>query len=231
MKKGKNCKNCSEKCNDCAARQAKEFEMEVDEEIQQERLTAFWKKYSWLIYSLVILVLASVVGFESYNTWRTKTRLKESDLFEEATLALLSGQTQKAITDFGELSQNGKTGYRILAQFELADIQMREDNRKEALDTLKTAVETTKDSDPLHHIALLSYVGYQLDEGNPDELIQILTPTLNNPYFQGMATELTAILLKKQNKQDEAKQLIQKALDNPNTTSDTASRLNHLLGE
>ena len=111
----KSCNNCHGKCESCAERQAKAFELEVDEEIQQERLTQFWKKYSWLVYTAVILILASVVGVESYTAWRAKTRLKESDLFEKSIILATNEHTEKAITGFKELSDNGKTGYRILA--------------------------------------------------------------------------------------------------------------------
>ena len=227
----KNCKNCQGKCSDCAERQAKEFELEVDEEIQQERLSQFWKKYSWLIYSLVFLILAGVVGYESYNTWWKKTRLTESDLFEKSVILAGNEHTEKAIAGFEELSLSGRTGYRILAQLELADIYMKNGEKEKAIALLKTAAKNTKASDPLHQVIVLSLVSYQLDDGQPDELLNTLKPVLDDANFQGLATELAVILLKKQNKLDEAKTLIQKALANSNITPNTKARLNNLLGE
>ena len=227
----KDCKNCHGKCETCAERQAKEFELEVDEEIQQEQLTQFWKKYSWLIYGVVILILASVIGIESYTTWRTKTRLKESDLFEKSVILANKGLTERAIPGFEELANNAKTGYRFLAQLELADIQVKTGEKEKALNLLKTAVQSTKSSDPLHQVAVLSLVSHQLDEGDADELLTMLQPVLDDVNFQGLATELAVILLKKQNKVDEAQKLIQNALANTNTAEETKARLNSLLGE
>lgn len=227
----KSCNNCHGKCESCAERQAKAFELEVDEEIQQERLTQFWKKYSWLVYTVVILILASVVGVESYTAWRAKTRLKESDLFEKSVILATNEHTEKAITGFKELSDNGKTGYRILARLELADLWMKNGEKENAIKLLKTTVQDTKSSDPLHQIAILSLVSYQLNDGNPDELLKDLQPALNDDNFQGLATELAILLLKKQNKTDEAQKLIQKALANTNITPATKTRLNSLLGE
>ena len=227
----KDCKNCQGKCETCAERHAKEFELEVDEEIQQERLTQFWKKYSWLIYGVVVLILAGVIGFESYTTWRTKTRLKESDLYEKSVILVNNEHLERAMTGFEELANNGKTGYRVLAQLELADIQMKSGEKEKAVNLLKMAVQDTSASDPLHQVAILSFVSYQLEDGNPDELLSVLQPVLNDVNFQGLATELAVILLKKQNKIDEAQKLIQKALANTGTAEETKARLNSLLGE
>ncbi len=229
--KQKDCKKCKGECENCAERQAKEFELEVDEEIQQERLTQFWKKYSWLIYTTVIFILAAVVGFESYHAWQTKVRLRESDLFEKSILLANNDHIAKAIAGLEELANNGKTGYRTLSQLELADIWMKTNEKDKALNILKVAIQTTKASDPLHLITVLAYVSYQLDTDQPDELLAILQPALDDEYFQGLATELAVILLKKQNKLDKANSLFHDALANKNTTQNTKARLNTLMGE
>ncbi len=227
----KNCKTCPKKCENCAEHQAKAFELEVDEEIQQERLSLFWKKYSWLVYTLIILILACVLGFESYSSWRTKIRLAESNLFEKSVLLSNNGHTEKAVIGFEELSNNGKTGYRVLAQLELADLSAQKGEKEKAIDLLKKAVQSTETSDPLHQITVLSLVSYQLDEADPAALLETLQPVLEDTYFQGLATELAVVLLKKQNKQDEAENLIQKALQNDHLAPTTKTRLNSLLGE
>ena len=227
----KNCKTCPKKCENCAEHQAKAFELEVDEEIQQERLSLFWKKYSWLVYTLIILILACVLGFESYSSWRTKIRLAESNLFEKSVLLSNNGHTEKAVSGFEELSNNGKTGYRVLAQLELADLSAQKGEKEKAIDLLKKAVQSTETSDPLHQITVLSLVSYQLDEADPAALLETLQPVLEDTYFQGLATELAVVLLKKQNKQDEAENLIQKALQNDHLAPTTKTRLNSLLGE
>ena len=70
-------------CDDCRKCQERAFELEVDEDLQQERLNKFWKKYSWLVYTAVVLILATTAGVQFYQSWRTKLRLAESDIFEK----------------------------------------------------------------------------------------------------------------------------------------------------
>lgn len=225
----KNCNSCNKnKCPSCAECQAKAFELEVDEEIQQEQLARFWKKYAWLVYSIIFLVLAGTLGFEGYRTWRTNTRLQESDLFEKSILLIANNYVQDAQNGFEQLAQNGKTGYKILAQMELADIFMNNKEKEKAIQTLNQVIQETKSDEPLHQVAVLTLVGYQLQDDKDQELLDLLKPILNDNHFQALATELSVILLKKQDKQQQADELIQKALNNPQTTPNIKARLNAL---
>ena len=229
----KKCANCGKEqgCSECKKYQDKAFELEVDEELQQEKLIEWWKKYRWLVYGGVAFILLATIGFEWYKNYQIKLRLSESDAFEEAVVMVYSGKNEEALSAFDKLSKNAKTGYRILALMNLADLQMSSGKKEEALKTLKTILNTTSTKDPLHLVSILSYVGYQMDTGNADELLTVLEPALKNDAFQGLATELAAILLKNQNKQVEANQLIQKALQNPAVSTTSKARLNTLMGE
>ena len=228
----KNCNSCNKnKCPSCAECQAKAFELEVDEEIQQERLTRFWKKYSWLIYSAVFLILAGTLGFETYNSWKTNTRLKESDLFEKSMLLNINGHNQDAMQGFEELAQNGKSGYKTLAQLELADIFMLQGEKEKAIKTIEQLIQQTKQNDPLHQVGVLTLVSYQIEDGDYQELLNRLKPLLQDQHFQALATELSVILLKKQNETKQADDLIQKALENPKITPNIKARLSALKSE
>lgn len=231
--KKKKCNDCKKEqgCSECKKYQDKAFELEVDEELQNEKLAEWWKKYSWVVYGGVVAVLLITAGAEWYRAHQIKTRLSESDAFEQASLLLHNGKNEEALSAFETLSRSGKTGYRVLALMNLADVQMNMGKSEDALKTIKTILDTTKNSDPLHLVSSLTYVGYQMDSSNADELLKILEPALKNEAFQGLATELAVPLLMKQGKQAEAEQLIQKALENPATSITSKSRLNALKGE
>ena len=232
MKK-KKCNSCDEKqgCSECKKYQDKAFELEVDEELQQERLAEFWKKYRWLVYGGVAAILLITAGAEFYKSHQIKVRLSESDIFEEATLKAHNGEIEGAISSFKKLASSGKTGYRFLALINLADLQMTKGEKEAALENLKKVLSLTSKKDPLYLTASLTYTGYQLDEGNPDELLKILTPALENDNFQGLATELAFHLMVKQGKKDEAVTLFKKALANPAVSVQSKARLNTLKGE
>lgn len=231
--KKKKCDSCDKKqgCSECKKYQDKAFELEVDEELQQERLIEFWKKYRWLVYGGVAAILLLTAGAEFYKSYQTKVRLAESDIFEEATLKAHDGKTDEAISSFKELALSGKTGYRVLALMNLADLQMSKGEKTEALENLKKVLSASSKKDPLYLVTSLTYVGYQLEDGNPGELLKVLEPALEDNYFQGLATELALQLLVKQGKKDEAMDLVREALANPAVSAGSKARLNTLKGE
>ena len=232
-KKKKKCDTCDKEqgCSECKKYQDKAFELEVDEELQNERLAEFWKKYRWLVYGGVSAILLFTAGTEWYRSYQMKVRLSESDTFEKAILLAHEGKNEEASIAFEKLAESGKTGYRILALMNLADIQMKNNKKSDSLATLKKVLKTTPKKDPLHLASSLTYVGYQLEDGNPDELLKTLEPALQNDAFQGLATELAVPLLNKQGKKEEALKLIQKAIQNPVTSAGSRARLNTLRGE
>lgn len=227
MTKDKKCENCSE----CKKYQDKAFELEVDEELQQERLTKWWKKYSWLVYGGVIAVLGLTAGAEWYRAHQMKVRLSESDAFEMATLSAHEGKNAEAVEAFEKLAKTGKTGYRLLSLMNLQQLQMNAGQKEEALKTMEKLLKQTDKKDPIHLTTALSYVAYQMDEGNPEELLKVLKPALENEVFQGLATELAVPLLVKQGKNKEAEDIRKKALQNPATSIGSKARLNALKGE
>lgn len=229
--KKKKCEPCEKGCSECKKYQDKAFELEVDEELQQEKLANWWKKYSWLVYGGVAAILAITAGAEWYRAHQMKVRLSESDAFEKATLLAYEGKSEEAVNAFKKLAKSGKTGYRVLALMNLADLQMGGEQKEQGLKTLKEVLDSTSKNDPLHLVSSLSYVGYQLESGNPDELLKVLEPALSNGAFQGLATELAVPLLNKQGKKKEALELIQKAVQNQMTSTGSKARLNTLKGE
>jgi hypothetical protein len=174
------------------------------------------------------LILAGTLGFETYHSWKMNTRLKESDLFEKSVLLTVNGHNQDAVKGFEELAQNGKSGYKTLAQLELADILMLQGEKEKAIQTIEQLIQQTNKDDPLHQVGVLTLVSYQLDDANSQELLAQLKPLLQDQQFQALATELSVILLKKQNETKQANELIQKALANPKITPNLKARLNAL---
>ena len=143
----------------------------------------------------------------------------------------INGHNQDAMQGFEELAQNGKSGYKTLAQLELADILMYQGEKKKAIQTIEQLIQQTNQNDPLHQVGVLTLVSYQIEDGDSQELLNRLKPLLQDQHFQALATELSVILLKKQNETKQADDLIQKALENPKITPNIKARLSALKSE
>ena len=223
VKKEKDCKNCE----NCKKYQEQAFELEVDEDLQQERLNKFWKKYSWLVYTVVALILAATAGIQLYQSWRMKVRLAESDAYETAVVQIFSQKPDEAKPALVELANNGRTGYKYLARLELAGLAARQNDPETALKEFKTLMDSNA-PESLRAVATLSYVGHQVDSGNPKELLPQIEPFLDNPAFVGMAAELATVLYVRDNRPKDAQKMLQKALSLPNLSEAVQTRLKAL---
>lgn len=157
-------------------------------------------------------------------------RLNESNIFEKASVLNAQEKKETALTELNALINNSKTDYKYIAELKKAGIYLSSNKKEEALSSLKTIYESNNAPSSLKNIALLSYVGHQVESGNSESLISLLTPLLDqrSAYFAA-AIELKTALLLKQNKKEEAKKSLQDALLNPNLTPNATDRINMLL--
>ncbi len=219
----KECKNC----NDCQKHQQKAFELEVDEELHQERLNNFWKKYRFVVYAIVVLILASTAGIQIYRSAQQKIRLTESDQFETAVVHIFKQNPTEAKPILTDLANNGRTGYKYLARLELAGLAARQNDIPTALAEFSTLMNSNAPYE-LKAVATLSYVGHQIDSGDPTALMKQLTPFLSDSQFVGIAAELATVLYLRDNNETQALEMLKKASTLPNLSETIKTRLNAL---
>ena len=208
------------------------FEREVDEELRQEKLAAMWKKYRFLIFGCVIGVIVATISVEWYQAWKQKVSMAESDQLESALISAVKGEEEQALSALTALGENGKTGYRFIAQMEKAGLLLKQKKNKEAYAVLKALSEDSKAPKAIREVALVSYVGQQMSRGNTAELSQMIKPLANDKQnaFYGQAVELAAWLDWISGEKKEAKALIDEALSVPTLEPAVKERLT-LLSE
>lgn len=204
---------------------------EVEEEIQKEKLLKFWKKYRVLLIGIVVGVIAVTCGTQIYQMWYEKVRLSESDRFEQAVVLNYTGHSDEAAQIYLNLAQNAHTGYKHLSLLRLAAIAHENGDHKNAAAYLNQLLSDTKAQTDLKDAARIVLVGYQVDTAENDHLTDLLTPVLNQPRnaFFAAAVELKAALLVKQHQNQEAKKIINTALENQFLSAAAKDRLNALL--
>lgn len=225
----KNCSNCKNDCSSCRQYQEKAFELEVDEEMEQERLNQMWQKYRGWIIGGVAAILLLTAGTQIYRSWWQQVRLEESDIYEQSVLLANNKKYDEAQKGLEQLAASAHTGYKALAQLQLADVFMQQNKTDEAFKIWKEMIDKTSSKDPFYHVAVLSYTGNQIGSADPKEMLTLLDKSLNHPQFQGLATEIAVQFLIQQKQPNLAKELIQKALKNPALSKENKARLNTLL--
>lgn len=185
---------------------------ESEEEIRNEQIKETLRKHRWLIVALVVIAVFSSIAFEGYHSWWEKVRLSDSDTYEQASVLCAKGKVDEAIVTYQSL-ENAKTSYQYLSKMRIAGIYFDHGKKKEGLEVLNDLRQDKKLPRNLKAITDLQYVGNQLESGDINVLRQILAIyTSPENAFYGTASELSALLLMRENKNNEAKELLTKAI-------------------
>ncbi len=93
---------------------------EVDDEVRQQKLEAFWKSYGSLVIAAALALVLAVAGWRFYQTKQMQEASRNGEQFQSALDMIKAGKTQEASAVLTALSQDGTADYKILAQFRLA---------------------------------------------------------------------------------------------------------------
>ena len=201
---------------------------EAVENMHNEQLISFWKKYKFLVYGTAVLIILSVAGFEAYKAYRTKTLLKASDQYENAAVLNAKGKTQNAVDEYAAL-KNSPTNYKYLSMLRQAGIFLEQHEDKKALDLLRSLYEDKDVPESLRAIAVFGAASRLVETEDPASVHKMIAPYLvATNSFYGTAVELESVLLMRQGKYQEAISLIDQALTVSSVPAKTKEHLNIL---
>jgi hypothetical protein len=82
---------------------------EVSEELKQDQLIQFWKKYSKYFISIALVLIISFLGYFFYNQWKQKTLENSSSQYFSAIKKLENKEFESSLEDFSKgVNENNK---------------------------------------------------------------------------------------------------------------------------
>jgi hypothetical protein len=93
---------------------------EVDEEVRREQLKKLWDRYSLLIISGLILIVAAVGGWRGYQYLEAKKAAEAGAAFDKAVELADANKHAEAEAAFADLVAKAPYGYRVLARLRVA---------------------------------------------------------------------------------------------------------------
>jgi hypothetical protein len=166
---------------------------EVEEEVRKEHYEQLWKAYGNYIIAGAAAIVLGAAGWQAWQTYQATQRQESSTRFEAALDRAEMGDLAGAETEFRAMTTDAAAGYRSLAKFRLAETQLAQNKRDEAIATLR---DLTQDSDPLLASAARMRVAWMIADTAPRAEVEALIEPLageNNPW-RFNATELRAYL-------------------------------------
>jgi len=183
----------------------------IEEEIRNENWQRLWDKYGKLITYISCAIIA---GVGIYGMWQKQDRADREAISTRYTFiqsALVSGDSQSAISQIKELSGVSKKDYATLAKFEYAAI-LRQNQDKKALEEYKQIFEDKKVNNILRDLAYIFYVNSSMDLMSTKDLFSEIDNFIKNlkekyigKSWDLLAKESLAFCYMKQGEKEQAK--------------------------
>ena len=198
---------------------------EVSEELKQDQLIQFWKKYSKLIITIITLIILSIVSFQAYIMWNEKKIETISEQFFQALEKLEDKSYSESQKLFLNNSQNYKSGYNILSLFGLAEANYQSGKIDEMILNYKTIYDD--ESVDIYYRYLSRILSVLKDNSSSfDQQRLLLEPILKSPsILQVLAAELEVLLFIKFDKIKEAQTALNDLLKRSDISFEQKNRL------
>lgn len=221
-----------------------DFVQEVNEDIQQEKLLRFWKKYSNYVYGAVVAILVFVAGTTVVKNYYRNQKMEFYDRYIEAINLLMSNRIEDGLTALRSIQDSGNKntiGYAVMAKFQEAAYLLRrqKEGEKPSVEAIKIYWELANDLVyPKSYRDIATYLSGFHALGNTYEelpkaelLIKLQEMTDENNTFRLMALELLAHYKKLEGNSDDARKYCETVISDSSliNTSTIGERCRALL--
>ena len=189
---------------------------EIDDELKQEKMMNFWKKYGLYAMLVVVVALTLAVSYESIIAWKNKKAQTWSEAYAYAFNLQVQGDFDKSIAVFEDIADKNNGIFKDLARIQIANAYLEQDNISEGVKALQDFVNDDDADQSLRDAARVKLASYLLESAPTDQINALVEPLLieKGPWFN-IAKELKAMLAIRENDFQSAKQLYLEILNNP----------------
>ncbi|MDR1694720.1 MAG: tetratricopeptide repeat protein [Lactobacillaceae bacterium] len=206
------------------------FIQEVDEELKNENLVIFWKKYGLYIVAAVVLILTATVSFETFKALHEKRNQTWSDKYAYALSLQLQGRYEDSLKTLEEIVEQKHEIYSDLAKIQISNIYFDEGDTEKAVSELENVINDKNMNEKLKDISTIKIASYKLDTA-PREEIEALLKTLASTEntWTNIAKEMLAMLEIREGNYAEARKIYEEILSSPSLSDVLRFRVQDML--
>ena len=170
------------------------FFKEVSEDVQNDNIKAFWKKYGIHIIAFVTICLTIAVSFETIKHWRDLKNQEYSNAFAYAQSLYNQGETENSLKALTDLVNHGNATYKDIASLKIINILLEQNQTEDALKRLEDFSRNAH-KEKFKNAALMKLATYKADTLSAQEMSDLLSPLFKqeNSAWQMEAKELVAL--------------------------------------
>lgn len=205
------------------------FIEEVDEEVRRERAQKLWKRWSPVIFGVVIVILASVAGYELWKGWQAEKTAAAGARFSAALNLAQAGKPTEAATAFADLAKGDAAGYALLARFQQGANLVEAKDIAGAVAVYDAIAADSSTAPRFRDLARYLAVFHGLGTLAPDQVKQRLSAIASDSPWAANARELGAVAELKAGNTDEARRQLTALADDPLVPAGLRGRAAELL--
>ncbi len=207
------------------------FIREVDEDLKNESMKKLWDKYGLFVIIVVIASLTLAVSYESLKAWYIQRAENRADAY--AAALSLQGQARFAESEEAlDMVINEDFGSFVeLAKMQKANILLEQDDPQAGLELLEKIAQDKNVSSQLRDTALIKLASYRQDSASFEEMSELLQSIAENGKnaWNAVAKDMLATVLLRDGKTEEAKEIYNSLLKNPDASDDLKNRIRDIL--
>jgi len=168
------------------------FIREVEEELRNERLQNFWKRYGGFVIAAAVAVVLITGGYRFYEWYTAKQAAEAGDAFLEAISLADEGKKNEALAALQKIQAQGSTTYRSMAQLRIAAEHMLNGEAAKAVEQYDAVAADTSANANFRSIARLRAALILVDTGSVTQVATRVGP-LTGPNGAYRASGLEAL--------------------------------------
>lgn len=163
---------------------------EVDQSLREESVATLWKRWQWVVYTVIGAAIVGVAGFEIWRGMREGEIDKSAMVYDAGFAAREKNDLAAARASFAQL-EGDKTGFNSLAGHMLAGVEKDLTNDMTAVEA-HLASAAAADKGVLGDLAVIKLAYAKADTATLADLEKDLKPLLDRP---GPATAMARELI------------------------------------
>ena len=203
------------------------FIKEVTEDVKNDNLVRFWKKYGTLIIVAVVLIVSATVGFETIRNWRRQGYIQKT---EQYMSTLSEPSAEQMLAQLEKIAGGNYGVYSELARIQITDILFDQGKEEDAMNML-SVMASNEELDPrICKLAAIKLAAHKVDVAPRAEIEALLKPVIDaDDAWTPIAQEYIAFAAIKDGDKDTARDIYNALLQNGQISEEFRARIQDML--
>ncbi|MDD4557199.1 MAG: tetratricopeptide repeat protein [Alphaproteobacteria bacterium] len=203
---------------------------EVEQDLKNDRLVAFWKQYGLYLVIFVVLVLSFAVSFETFKVWHREKNQTWSDTYAYALNLQIQGKYDESLKVLNDIVKNNHDIYVDLAKVQISNVLLEQGKGDEATAALEEIISDKNMNSKMRDVSIIKLASYKLDTAPKEEIVALLSPlaTTSNSWTN-VAKELLAMLEVREGNLAEARKIYTEILESSDLSESLRVRVQDML--